>query len=498
MNTNHYLEVAQALRPRLAKKTFRAVSQIKPRQDAAAYQGWTAHVVGPAERVIGRTLEAGDTFVLDFGQHIVGYLKFTLAPIDEVVDAPVRLKIVFAEMLCELGEPLDPSPSWLCRSWMQDEVFNFDWLPQTFQLPRRYAFRYVKVTVVATPRKIRFKEIACQAVTSGTFKRVAATQHAGNMAANDGRHATTLPEMFEVGVRTLRDCMQTVFEDGPKRDRRLWLGDLRLQAQCNYQTFRNFDLVKRCLYLFAALPLPDGMMSACVYEYPEPITGGCLMPDYSALYIPTLLDYANASGDWATAGDLWPVALKQIELLRTHVDADGVWDVPYTRHVFADWKEGLDKHTTAQAVMIYSWKAALVLAEKLDKQADVTGLAELVEKMTQAARSRMFDAEAGLFVSGPDRQVSYSSNAWMVLAGVVEGPQAADVLTRLMARPDAVKPATPYLFHHLVEAMFVAGMKDAAAGEAAKALKRLDKVSGQAHRQFEINFSSRKGGKGKH
>ena len=41
-------------------------------------------------------------------------------------------------------------------------------------------------------------------------------------------------------------------------------------------------------------------------------------------------------------------------------------------------------------------------------------------------------------------------------------------------------------------------MKDAAAGEAAKALKRLDKVSGQAHRQFEINFSSRKGGKGKH
>lgn len=26
------------------------------------------------------------------------------------------------------------------------------------------------------------------------------------------------------------DCMQSVFEDGPKRDRRLWLGDLRLQA----------------------------------------------------------------------------------------------------------------------------------------------------------------------------------------------------------------------------------------------------------------------------
>ena len=39
-----------------------------------------------------------------------------------------------------------------------------------------------------------------------------------------------------VSQRTLRDCMQTVFEDGPKRDRRLWLGDLRLQALANYAT----------------------------------------------------------------------------------------------------------------------------------------------------------------------------------------------------------------------------------------------------------------------
>lgn len=31
-------------------------------------------------------------------------------------------------------------------------------------------------------------------------------------------------------MKTLADCMQDVFEDGPKRDRRLWLGDLRLQA----------------------------------------------------------------------------------------------------------------------------------------------------------------------------------------------------------------------------------------------------------------------------
>lgn len=40
-----------------------------------------------------------------------------------------------------------------------------------------------------------------------------------------------------VSLRTLQNCMQTVFEDGPKRDRRLWLGDLRLQALANYETY---------------------------------------------------------------------------------------------------------------------------------------------------------------------------------------------------------------------------------------------------------------------
>jgi len=62
----------------------------------------------------------------------------------------------------------------------------------------------------------------------------------------------------QVSLRTLRNCMQDFFEDGPKRDRRLWLGDLRLQALTNSVTYRNFDLVKRCLYLFAGTANEQG------------------------------------------------------------------------------------------------------------------------------------------------------------------------------------------------------------------------------------------------
>ena len=65
-------------------------------------------------------------------------------------------------------------------------------------------------------------------------------------------------------VKTLAECEQDVFEDGPKRDRRLWIGDLRLQALVDYETFENYDFVKRCIYLFAEHLNNEGLVAPCV------------------------------------------------------------------------------------------------------------------------------------------------------------------------------------------------------------------------------------------
>lgn len=84
--------------------------------------------------------------------------------------------------------------------------------------------------------------------------------------------------------------MQSVFEDGPKRDRRLWLGDLRLQALANYETFHNMDLVKRCLYLFAGQTKDNGQVSACLFTEPKFIVDDTFLLDYSMFFGATLLD----------------------------------------------------------------------------------------------------------------------------------------------------------------------------------------------------------------
>ena len=98
--------------------------------------------------------------------------------------------------------------------------------------------------------------------------------------------------IHDVGVETLRECMQTVYEDGPKRDRRLWIGDMYLESLANRYSFRNHQLTKHCLYLFAAMAADDGVLISNVFEEPEPHPQyGSYCLTYCLLWNSALLEY---------------------------------------------------------------------------------------------------------------------------------------------------------------------------------------------------------------
>ena len=63
-----------------------------------------------------------------------------------------------------------------------------------------------------------------------------------------------------------------------------------------------------------------------------------------------------------------------------------------------------------------------------------------------------------MFTSGENRQLSAASQIWMVLGGVLEGTEAADLLGRIHAA-DVIQPITPYLMHYLVGALIECGEK---------------------------------------
>ena len=175
----------------------------------------------------------GENLCLDFGEHLVGYLTLEISYSGSHPDAPAFLKLKFAETLRELSENSQGYDGWLSRSWIQEEYIHVDLLPARLILPRRYAFRYLKITMMDTSPKYKLivRHAECRTETSADWSAVTPL-HSGDELF-DRIHA--------VSLRTLANCMQEEFEDCPKRDRRLWVGDLRLMALTNIISFRNYE-----------------------------------------------------------------------------------------------------------------------------------------------------------------------------------------------------------------------------------------------------------------
>jgi len=450
-----WLQQAEQATPKLFRTPKIPVAIIKVEKNAGSFQGWKTVATDKVDSIYDRPFLPGDSFILDFGGHITGQFILSLRHFDTPVDAPVRLGIILGEVLAEVVEPFDPYSGTLARSWMQDEVVNFDYVPQIVWLPRRYAFRYVKVTVVSASKHGRFgfSNIQAEGVTSADEARLLPFTPAN---ADDAT-------LDQVSRHTLRDCMQTVFEDGPKRDRRLWLGDLRLQALANYATYRNYDLVKRSLLLLAGTVTDAGLVGTCAFERPKPVRGDNSILDYTALLAPTVLEYLEASGDRKTAEDLWPLVLKQLDFTLEPVNAEGLFVPPTGWWLFVDWNRTLDKQAPEHAIVLYGLKATLRLAERLGKAKEVAFIPGIVSRMESSARKLLWDESLGMFVSGPKREISWASQAWMVLAGVPSVEQGKRAMSAVMASPGAKKPVTPYLHHYVVEALLNVGLHKEAA-----------------------------------
>ena len=425
-----------------------------PRQDSLAFQGWTMDEAGDMASFYDRSFKARREAIVDFGEHMTGYFTFSVNT-DTDSDAPLRFRLTFAEVPSELNTPFDPYPGSLSRAWLQDEVVTVMRLPAEVTVPRRVAFRYVKIEMLAhSSFDFRITDMHCKAVTSA----------AGEAPALAPGTDPRIRRIHDVGLTTLKECMQTVYEDGPKRDRRLWIGDLYLESLANACSFRNHALTRRCLYLLAALADEEGWLHATVYERPTPHPQYRQHTmDYSLLYGVTLCEYLRATGDRQTAEDLWPVVVRQVEFARTYL-RDDIYDMdkkPGWWLVF-DWKDDLDRHASMQGLMTFAVEQSYELARMLGREGEVKHWPGVVRAMKNASRKTFFDRKTGLVYSGPDRQVSYLSQVWMILSGTLSAEEGARALKAVLADPAACYPGSPYAYHYLIEAMIRCGMEEEA------------------------------------
>ncbi|MDR1981378.1 MAG: glycoside hydrolase [Tannerellaceae bacterium] len=451
---DYWLQKAQEYLPELTQRVVTPKGVVDMVGDTACFQGWKAAPSSSIEAFYERSLKSQSGVVLDFGEHLTGYFTFVVSPMNSTPDAPARLKFTFGEVPSELVTPFDPYRGGLSRAWLQDETVTVMTVPDTVTIPRRLAFRYVKVELLHAPGyEFTISHASCKAVTS--------------VSAGPEPLPPSVPQLIRdidrIGLHTLKECMQTVYEDGPKRDQRLWIGDLYLEALANMYSFKQHGLTKRCLYLLAALADESGILNAAVFERPHPHPQAKqILYDYALLYNVALKNYLEATGDRQTAEDLWKVAKRQLEIAAPYVRDNGLLDFEKANReywIFFDWRDGLHREVAFQGVTMYAFQQTLELAEMLGVEKEVAHLPRQIKRMTAAARNYLYDKKTGLFTGTLNRQVSYTSQVWMILSGVATKAEAQRAIRALQTAKEVVRPGTPYAYHYYIQSLVDCGME---------------------------------------
>lgn len=437
-----WLQRAAALAAAPRTQVVVPVAVVQPVADAAAWQGWRMERCGGPDAWSGRRLRRGDVVHLDLGEHRVGRIELELGSTGRPPDSPLRLRLRLAELPAEAAEADRPQGGSLSHAWYQDEVVTIDELPCTLRFPRRLAGRWLSLVVIDSGGW----DLVVHAIR---FHAVTGAAH--ELPSPPAPLPSPLAAIDRVSLRTLRNCLQTVFEDGPKRDRRLWTGDLRLQLLADGVSFRSTALAERSLCLLAAFTrASDGAFPACCFERPEPHAAADVITDY-LLALPALLrELLRQGGDRELVRSLAPLARHQITLALGWLDADGAIVPPAGWWTFIDWKDGLDRRAPLHGVLCWALDAWLGLATSLglDPGDDAATLACL-RAAGHAAFCRTLPP-------------SWAAAAWLVLGGVVAGAEARRLLLAVLDQPSAVTPGGPYLMHHVVHALWLVGERDRA------------------------------------
>ena len=93
----------------------------------------------------------------------------------------------------------------------------------------------------------------------------------------------------------------------------------------------------------------------------------------------------------------------------------------------------------------------------VDKAAEFNAKAD---HLASVAREKLFNPATGLVESGDKRQISYASQIWMIIAGVLTPLEGRKALLTVEKTPGALKPSSPYMFHYLLEAWDICGDKE--------------------------------------
>ena len=435
-----WIEKSEALKTELCHWETAAVSLGELSASPTDWQGARIQETEPLLAAsVPHGYQKGDHFIVIFPETVVGRLHFKVIAENGYGDSPTWLRMRFAELPGELKHWDDPFTGILNCAWLQEDTIHIDNLPADVTLPRRYSCRYVEFEVLGSPGKVQIFDIG--------MTMEAAVQDIPVLPWVSSSLDASIERMC---LRTIRNCFQTCPEDGAKRDRRLWGGDLRIANLLNHCSFKRYDLIERGLFLLAGNAMDD-KLPGCVFERPTP-RPGCLLHDYSLLFSVILEEYCRLTGKYEIGSELFDIAAEQFLLIQQYFHND-LFKMPSNNSwdFFIDHCRVLEKEAAFQGLAVFSLQALLRLGEALGiQESRLSSFRQLKERWLNAGRVAFYNAEKGLVIC--NGQVSYASQIWFVLGGLLTEEEGSRALKTIEGIDDAVKPKTPYLAFSLLEA----------------------------------------------
>jgi len=271
-----------------------------------------------------------------------------------------------------------------------------------------------------------------------------------------------LEDMWDINWRVLRLCAWETYFDTPYYEQLQYIGDTRIQALLSLYMSGDDRLMRQALTHFDLSRIPEGITAS---RYPSDL--GQYIPTFSLFWVAMVHDYWMHRDDRAYVQGLMPGIRNVLSWFEDKVDETGLVG-PLRFWPFADWADewgggmppgGKDGHSVLITLQYaYALQRAVELENTFGRHEEAARLQALADALLDAARSKAWDADEGLFRDSlEDAAFSQHTNTMAVLTGAARNDERGAIMERVL-EDRSLTQAGYYFSFYIHEAMREAGL----------------------------------------
>ncbi len=271
-------------------------------------------------------------------------------------------------------------------------------------------------------------------------------------------------QILDVGWRTARLCAHESYMDCPYYEQLQYAGDTRIQALVSLYATGDSRLMKN-----AISQLNDSRTAEGATMSRAPTRQQQYIPPFSLWWIGMVHDFYMYVDDPAFVREMLPGVRAVLQFFAAHQRPNGsLGPMPWWNYVdwTTEWDGGVPPRDAngasapqdLQLLLALDW--ATRLEEALGSRAIAAEHRESAARLRASIKELYWDPGRRLFADTPDRkQYSQHANVLAVLAGLVTGGEARDLVTRVIS-DKTLTQCSYYFRHYLHSAVNLVGEGD--------------------------------------